>query len=231
VWPRWTSRPLPANRPPSSARRAATGRPSTAAPGFSRTGSRSYYLEPRRNLSRPHDRLGRRRYPAEDSQRDCVEHSALWPHIVFCWPWSRCNLLRSTQRPTDGFRAGFVAGLPDSHYIGGLLSAIGIAAWTASFSYNVLAMSGRAVEAAGDVNTLLLDKTGTITLGNRQPPSSLPPRRERRADGQRAQLHPCRMKPRKAVLSSFWPKRSTSCADATWPVFTPSSCPSAPRPA
>src|SRR5262249_2483228 len=52
--------------------------------------------------------------------------------------------------------------------IGGLLSAIGIAGMDRLIQHNVLATSGRAVEAAGDVNTLLLDKTGTITLGNRQ---------------------------------------------------------------
>jgi len=52
--------------------------------------------------------------------------------------------------------------------IGGLLSAIGIAGMDRLVQHNVLAMSGRAVEAAGDVDTLLLDKTGTITLGNRQ---------------------------------------------------------------
>jgi potassium-transporting ATPase ATP-binding subunit len=52
--------------------------------------------------------------------------------------------------------------------IGALLSAIGIAGMDRLVQYNVLAMSGRAVEAAGDVNTLLLDKTGTITFGNRQ---------------------------------------------------------------
>ncbi len=52
--------------------------------------------------------------------------------------------------------------------IGGLLSAIGIAGMDRVLRHNVLAMSGRAVEASGDVNVLLLDKTGTITLGNRQ---------------------------------------------------------------
>src|SRR5215468_2929229 len=52
--------------------------------------------------------------------------------------------------------------------IGGLLSAIGIAGMDRVMQHNVLAMSGRAVEASGDVNTLLLDKTGTITLGNRE---------------------------------------------------------------
>jgi K+-transporting ATPase ATPase B chain len=58
--------------------------------------------------------------------------------------------------------------------IGGLLSAIGIAGMDRLVQYNVLAMSGRAVEAAGDVNTLLLDKTGTITLGNRQAAEFIP---------------------------------------------------------
>ena len=58
--------------------------------------------------------------------------------------------------------------------IGALLSAIGIAGMDRLVQRNVLAMSGRAVEAAGDVNTLLLDKTGTITLGNRQATDFMP---------------------------------------------------------
>jgi K+-transporting ATPase ATPase B chain len=58
--------------------------------------------------------------------------------------------------------------------IGALLSAIGIAGMDRLVQRNVLAMSGRAVEAAGDVNTLLLDKTGTITIGNRQASEFLP---------------------------------------------------------
>jgi K+-transporting ATPase ATPase B chain len=58
--------------------------------------------------------------------------------------------------------------------IGGLLSAIGIAGMDRLVQHNVLAMSGRSVEAAGDVNTLLLDKTGTITLGNRQASQFIP---------------------------------------------------------
>src|SRR5271169_3047447 len=60
----------------------------------------------------------------------------------------------------------FVTLIPTT--IGALLSAIGIAGMDRLVRFNVLAMSGRAVEAAGDVDTLLLDKTGTITLGNRQ---------------------------------------------------------------
>ncbi len=58
--------------------------------------------------------------------------------------------------------------------IGGLLSAIGIAGMDRMIQANVIAMSGRAVEAAGDVDVLLLDKTGTITLGNRQATAFFP---------------------------------------------------------
>ena len=65
--------------------------------------------------------------------------------------------------------------------IGGLLSAIGIAGMDRMIQANVIAMSGRAVEAAGDVDVLLLDKTGTITLGNRQATAFMP------ADGVRAE--------------------------------------------
>jgi potassium-transporting ATPase ATP-binding subunit len=66
--------------------------------------------------------------------------------------------------------------------IGALLSAIGIAGMDRLVQRNVLAMSGRAVEAAGDVDTLLLDKTGTITLGNRQASELVPVGRESAAD-------------------------------------------------
>jgi potassium-transporting ATPase ATP-binding subunit len=66
----------------------------------------------------------------------------------------------------------FIALIPTT--IGALLSAIGIAGMDRLVRFNVLAMSGRAVEAAGDVDTLLLDKTGTITLGNRQATEFLP---------------------------------------------------------
>jgi potassium-transporting ATPase ATP-binding subunit len=66
----------------------------------------------------------------------------------------------------------FIALIPTT--IGALLSAIGIAGMDRLVRFNVLAMSGRAVEAAGDVDTLLLDKTGTITLGNRQATEFIP---------------------------------------------------------
>ena len=94
--------------------------------------------------------------------------------------------------------------------IGALLSAIGIAGMDRLVQRNVLAMSGRAVEAAGDVNTLLLDKTGTITLGNRQASEFIAGRRgDRRAS---------------------WPTRR-SCPG--WPTRRPraarSSCSPRPR--
>jgi K+-transporting ATPase ATPase B chain len=68
--------------------------------------------------------------------------------------------------PVPVLVALFVTLIPTT--IGGLLSAIGIAGMDRLLAFNVLAMSGRAVEAAGDVDTLLLDKTGTITFGDRQ---------------------------------------------------------------
>ena len=73
----------------------------------------------------------------------------------------------------------FVTLIPTT--IGALLSAIGIAGMDRLVRFNVLAMSGRAVEAAGDVDTLLLDKTGTITLGNRQATEFKPRTRRHRA--------------------------------------------------
>ncbi len=76
------------------------------------------------------------------------------------------------QQPVIVMIALLVCLIPTT--IGGLLSAIGIAGMDRLVQRNVLAMSGRAVEAAGDVSTLLLDKTGTITIGNRQAARFLP---------------------------------------------------------
>ena len=101
--------------------------------------------------------------------------------------------------------------------IGGLLSAIGIAGMDRLVQHNVLAMSGRAVEAAGDVDTLLLDKTGTITLGNRMATEFLPvldvpvernwpiPRNSRRWRGRLAEED----------RSWSWPSVSSASADAS----------------
>jgi len=79
-----------------------------------------------------------------------------------------------TGQPPDIFSlvALLVCLIPTT--IGGLLSAIGISGMDRVLQHNILAMSGKAVEAAGDVDTLLLDKTGTITLGNRQAVKFIP---------------------------------------------------------
>ena len=123
----------------------------------------------------------------------------------------------------------FVTLIPTT--IGALLSAIGIAGMDRLVRFNVLAMSGRAVEAAGDVDTLLLDKTGTITLGDRQASefvracrcqssASLPTRRS---------LPRCPTKRRKAARSSCWPRSITASAAAIWRGCTRISFPSARR--
>lgn len=85
--------------------------------------------------------------------------------------------------------------------IGGLLSAIGVAGMSRMLGANVIATSGRAVEAAGDVDVLLLDKTGTITLGNRQASDFLPaPGVDEKRWRMPPSSHPLPMKPRKAAV-------------------------------
>ena len=101
--------------------------------------------------------------------------------------------------------------------IGGLLSAIGIAGMDRVMQHNVLAMSGKAVEAAGDVNSLLLDKTGTITLGNRQAVEFLTVKASATRNWRTPRNCPAWPTRRpKADRSSFWRKRSTACAAATF---------------
>jgi K+-transporting ATPase ATPase B chain len=98
--------------------------------------------------------------------------------------------------------------------IGGLLSAIGIAGIDRLVQKNVLAMSGRAVEAAGDVDVLLLDKTGTITLGNRQAVEFIPaPGVTEQQMAEAAQLRRWRTRRRKAAASWCWRRRSITCAE------------------
>ena len=92
--------------------------------------------------------------------------------------------------------------------IGALLSAIGIAGMDRLVQRNVLAMSGRAVEAAGDVNTLLLDKTGTITIGNRQATEFLPVDgvHGRRTGRRGPAVQHGRLHARRAAPSWCWPR-------------------------
>ncbi len=113
----------------------------------------------------------------------------------------------------------FVTLIPTT--IGALLSAIGIAGMDRLVRFNVLAMSGRAVEAAGDVDTLLLDKTGTITLGNRQATEFLPRVRRQRtrsgrcgAAGLALGRDAGRPLDRGAGEGEIWPARPRDGADA-----------------
>ncbi len=114
--------------------------------------------------------------------------------------------------------------------IGALLSAIGIAGMDRLVQRNVLAMSGRAVEASGDVDVLLLDKTGTITLGNRQASEFLPGRRRRGARARRG--GPARLArrrdARRAARSSSSRRSGSTCASAS-SASTRDSSRSAPR--
>jgi K+-transporting ATPase ATPase B chain len=98
--------------------------------------------------------------------------------------------------------------------IGGLLSAIGVAGMSRMMQANVIATSGRAVEAAGDVDVLLLDKTGTITLGNRQASAFCPRRACRKRTGRRGptgvagRRNPGRPQHRRAGQAEVQPARA-----------------------
>ena len=114
--------------------------------------------------------------------------------------------------------------------IGALISAIGIAGMDRLVQHNVLAMSGRAVEAAGDVNTLLLDKTGTITLGNRQATEFLP--LPGVTDGEladAAQLASLADETPEGRRLWSWQRSVTGCAAVSSRTKPPRSCRSPPR--
>jgi len=114
--------------------------------------------------------------------------------------------------------------------IGGLLSAIGIAGIDRLMRRNVLATSGRAVEAAGDVDVLLLDKTGTITLGNRMATEFVPaPGVALNALADAPSSRRLRTRHPRDGASSPWRRRNSSFADARWPRRTRPSCRSRPR--
>ena len=116
--------------------------------------------------------------------------------------------------------------------IGALLSAIGIAGMDRLVQRNVLAMSGRAVEAAGDVATLLLDKTGTITYGNRMAAAFLPVARRRRTrarDASRCSSSLADETPEgRSIVDARRDHATRSCPRTS---TAPSSCRSPPRPA
>ena len=119
---------------------------------------------------------------AEDAERDRAQHPARRPHDHLPARGRDAaavrDLLATPSQSLTVLVALLVCLIPTT--IGALLSAIGIAGMDRLVQRNVLAMSGRAVEAAGDCSTLLLDKTGTITYGNRQA-ARVPPGARRRA--------------------------------------------------
>jgi len=123
----------------------------------------------------------------------------------------------------------FVCLIPTT--IAALLSAIGIAGMDRLFQRNVIAMSGRAIEAAGDVNVLLLDKTGTITLGNRQAVAFIPVAGHTDAQVAEAAFWlPSPTRPRKVAALWCWLRKNINCACGSCRP-TPPPFPSGPRPA
>ena len=117
--------------------------------------------------------------------------------------------------------------------IGGLLSAIGIAGMDRLVRFNVLATSGRAVEAAGDVDTLLLDKTGTITFGNRMASEfiALPGVSTARLGRSGAAREPRRRHAGRPLHRRRWPKPIMASSEPDFGGATPTIIPSPPRPA
>ena len=167
--PRWTSRRSPASPRRSSGSPAATGPRSPADQGAVRPDRGEDHVQAGRDLHRPDDRPGRGRGAAEDAERDRAEHPARRAddHLHAGGHHAAADGLYSARHSRWSILVALLVALIPTT-IGALLSAIGIAGMDRLVQRNVLAMSGRAVEAAGDVNTLLLDKTGTITIGNRQ---------------------------------------------------------------
>ena len=185
-----------------------------------------------------HDRRGA---PPKNAQRNRAQHRAGQPdgavHPGRLYPAALCPLQRIPGRPNRTpfslpprcLLALVVCLIPTT--IGGLLSAIGIAGIDRLMRRNVLATSGRAVEAAGDVDVLLLDKTGTITLGNRMATEFIPaPGVKLKSWPTPRKWLPWPMKPRKAAPSPSWPRRNTACAAAKSPRPTPNLFPSPPKP-
>ena len=129
----------------------------------------AHHRRPGLDLSRPHDCARRGRRAPEDAQRDRAQHSARRHDHHLRVRHGDHPELRGLRR-RNGFDRGGRGAVRDADPDHDRRAAVGHrhCRHGSLVRFNVLAMSGRAVEAAGDVDTLLLDKTGTITLGNRQ---------------------------------------------------------------
>jgi len=184
---------------------------------------RADHRRARRDLPRPDDLAGGGREAPEDAQRDRARHPARGDDDHLSARDRDTAAVLHLQRGEAGtgipvtvtaLVALLVCLIPTT--IGGLLSAIGIAGMDRLIQANVIASSGRAVEAAGDVDVLLLDKTGTITLGNRQATEFLP------ANGVEPKSSPTRRSSRRsptrrprAAASSCSRSSGSACASAT----------------
>ena len=190
--------------------------------------------EPGRDVPRPHDRAGRRRRaarrpPTRSRSTSCSPGSRIifLLAVVTLQPFA---IYSGAPQSITVLVALLVCLIPTT--IGALLSAIGIAGMDRLVQRNVLAMCGRAVEAAGDCRRCLLDKTGTITFGNRQAAEFIPVPGVAMADAGRGRAC-CRAWPtrRPRAARSWRSPRSTSRRASGPSSPAPSSSRSPPRPA
>jgi len=225
--PRWTNRPSRRIRPGHPRRPAATARPSPAAPACS-----SDWLvvrvtaEPGQTfLDRMIAMVGgakRRKTPNEIA----TQHPARRPdaHVFLVGVRRPCIRIPSfavdpgrSRRGHHGHGAGGAFRLSGTHHHRLDCSRPSASpAWIGCIAANVIAMSGRAVEAAGDVDVLLLDKTGTITLGNRQAADFCPrPGSGRPSWPTPPSWPPWPTRPPRAAPSWSWPRSVSACAAGT----------------
>ena len=201
-------------------------------PGFVRSHRRPYHRQSGRQLPGQDDRPGGGGGAAQNPDEIALHILLVGLTIVFliaCVTLVPGGLFRITLSTTV-IAALLVCLIPTT--IGGLLSAIGIAGMDRLIRKNVLAMSGRAVEAAGDVDSLLLDKTGTITLGNRMASELLPAPGVTVMDQPRPRGFPVsRMKLPRAVPSWSLSKRTMRLPIRRCTSLGPNLFPSAPTPA
>ena len=193
----------------------------------------AHHVQPGRDLPGSDDCPGRGSGPAEDPNEIALHILLVGLTMVFlfaCVTLVPLAALRRYPALATVIVALLVCLIPTT--IGGLVSAIGIAGMDRLIRKNVIAMSGRAIEAAGDVDVLLLDKTGTITMGNRMATDFFPLARCRPRLWPMPHNWPAwpTRRPRVAP-SSCWPSSNSGCADATSASWGRSSFLSRPTPA
>jgi len=199
---------------------------------------RTDHREPWRDLHRPYDCHGGRGEAAKDPNEIALTILLVALTLASSWhgdtvPYSLYSVevaKLGTPITITALVALLVCLIPTT--IGGLLSAIGVAGMSRMMQANVIATSGRAVEAAGDVDVLLLDKTGTITLGNRQAATFIPASgvTEEELANTRTRITRGRNPEGRSVRRTRQNNVST-CASAISARSPQPSCPSPPTPA